>query len=156
MAMKFLCDHMLGTLAKWLRLLGHDTTYPRPLGDVELGAMAQHEGRALLTRDRELASRVRGAYRVESDDLDQQLIDVVRTFRLDLARAMTRCSVCNGELDAVTKSEANGRVPDGVLARQDEFWQCGSCGRLYWHGSHWDNVMLRLRKLESSSKGELI
>ena len=25
--MKFFCDHMLGTLAKWLRIYGFDTTY---------------------------------------------------------------------------------------------------------------------------------
>ncbi len=145
--MKFLCDHMLGSLAKWLRLLGHDTAYPGPLDDVELGAMAQDEDRVLLTRDRELSRRVRGAHRVQSDDLEEQLLDVVRRFGLDLAESMTRCSVCNGELEPVRKSLVKGRVPDGVYSRQEEFWRCTSCGRFYWHGSHWDNVMARVRDL---------
>jgi len=147
MAVKFLCDHMLGTLAKWLRLLGQDTGYPGPLGDVELGAIAQDEGRVLLTRDRELAQRVSGAYRVKSDELEEQLLDVARRFRLDLEGSMTRCSVCNGELESVRKTQVKDRVPDGVYARQEEFWRCVSCGRFYWHGSHWDNVMVRLRRL---------
>ena len=38
--MKFLCDHMLGTLAKWLRFLGNDVVYPSPIDDNELIAMA--------------------------------------------------------------------------------------------------------------------
>ena len=145
--MKFLCDHMLGSLAKWLRLLGYDTAYPEPMGDIELGARAQHEGRILLTRDRELARRVLGGYRVESDDLEEQLLDVARRFRLDLEGSTTRCSVCNGELESVGKAGVKGRVPDGVYGRQEEFWRCASCGRLYWHGSHWDNVRVRLRRL---------
>lgn len=152
--MKFLCDHMLGSLAKWLRLLGHDTTYPRPLGDVELGAIAQDEGRALLTRDRELAQRVSGAYRVKSDELEEQLLDVARRFRLDLEESMTRCSVCNAELESVRKTQVKGRVPDGVYARQEEFWRCASCGRFYWHGSHWDNVTVRLRRLGAAGAQE--
>lgn len=145
--MKFVCDHMLGSLAKWLRLLGHDTLYPGPLDDVELGAMAQHEGRVLLTRDRELADRVRGAYRVRSDDLEEQLLDVAGRFRLELEESLSRCSVCNAELEALEKGQARGRVPDGVFERQEAFWRCPSCARIYWHGSHWDNVVARVRDL---------
>jgi len=148
--MKFLCDHMLGSLAKWLRLLGHDTAYPGPMGDIELGALAQDEGRVLLTRDRELARRVSGAYRVKSDDLEQQLLDVTRRFRLDLEASTTRCSACNVELVSIGKDQVKGRVPDGVYGRQEEFWRCASCGRLYWHGSHWDNVRARLRRLAAA------
>ncbi len=145
--MRFLCDHMLGSLAKWLRLLGHDTVYPGPLGDVEIGAMAQHEGRILLTRDRELAQRVRNAYRIRSDDLEEQLLEVVRAFHLEPVESLTRCSVCNGELEDIPRQAAKGHVPDGVYERQPEFWQCPSCGRFYWHGSHWDNVIGRVREL---------
>ena len=150
--MKFLCDHMLGSLAKWLRLLGYDTASPGPLSDVELGAMAQHEGRSLLTRDRELARRVRGAYRIMSDDLEEQLLDVARTFSLELEESMTRCSVCNAELEAVPKSKAKGQVPDGVYSRQRAFWRCASCGRFYWQGSHWDDVMARARDLAARAR----
>ena len=150
--MKFLCDHMLGSLARWLRLLGHDTAYPGPLSDVEIGAMAQHEGRVLLTRDRELAQRVRGAHRIRSDGLEEQLLDVARAFHLDLGESMTRCSVCNAELEAVRKSAAKGRVPSGVYSRQREFWRCLSCGRFYWHGSHWDNVIGRVRNLAARAR----
>ena len=76
--MRFLCDHMLGTLAKWLRFLGYDTAYPGPLGDNEMGTLATGEGRVLLTRDKELSSRIPSAVYVGSDDPDEQLLQVAR------------------------------------------------------------------------------
>ncbi len=147
--MKFLCDHMLGTLAKWLRFLGHDAAYPGPIDDRELEAMADREGRVLLTRDRELGARVKGALSVVSDDLDEQLLQVLRAFDLEANIAVTRCSVCNAPLREASVEEARGKVPEKVLERQREFWHCDTCGRFYWQGSHWDHMTERVRTLKA-------
>ena len=112
--MKFLCDHMLGTLAKWLRFLGYDTAYPGPLDDNALKALAAEEDRVLLTRDHELSGRVAGALFVDSDDLDTQFAQVVRAFGLTAKDAMSRCSVCNVLIQAIPKEQAEGHVPPGV------------------------------------------
>jgi len=147
--MKFLCDHMLGTLAKWLRFLGHDAAYPGPIDDRELEALAGREGRVLLTRDRELAARVPGSVSVLSDDLDGQLLQVLQAFDLKADIALTRCSVCNAPLREASVEEARGSVPEKVLERQREFWHCDACGRFYWQGSHWDNMTERVRNLKA-------
>ncbi len=47
--MKFLLDAMLGTLARWLRMMGHDVAYSTKLGDDELQRLAKAETRVLLT-----------------------------------------------------------------------------------------------------------
>ena len=47
---RFLVDSMLGTLAKWLRILGYDTEYDACLNDNKLVRLARGEGRILLTR----------------------------------------------------------------------------------------------------------
>ncbi|MCK4436273.1 DUF5615 family PIN-like protein, partial [Candidatus Bathyarchaeota archaeon] len=52
--MRFLADSMLGKLTRWLRMLGHDTTYANHLDDKTLAKMAKAEERVLLTRDLEL------------------------------------------------------------------------------------------------------
>ena len=52
--MRYVCDAMLGRLARWLRLLGHDTLYA-DVGDEELLRLG--ETRRLLSRDIELARR---------------------------------------------------------------------------------------------------
>jgi len=143
--MKFLCDHMLGTLAKWLRFLGYDTAYPGPLEDGALKALAAEEERVLLTRDKELSGRAPGAVYVASDDLDAQFAQVVRAFGLTAKEAMSRCSVCNAQIEAIPKEEARGHVPPGVYDRHREFWRCRQCGRTYWPGSHFDRVIAKLK-----------
>ena len=55
--MKFLADSMLGKLARWLRMLGHDVTYNVELDDNVLLEVAKKENRVLLTRDLELYQR---------------------------------------------------------------------------------------------------
>ena len=142
---KFLCDHMLGTLARWLRFLGYDTAYPKTLSDNELKALAAAEGRVLLTRDRELSARVSDGMFLVSDDPDEQLLAVVQRFRLTDENALTRCSVCNASIHRVPKDEARDRVPDGVHDRQDEFWRCEQCGRFYWQGSHFERLRAKVR-----------
>jgi len=149
--MRFLCDHMLGTLAKWLRFLGYDTAYPEALDDTGLKSLALREERVLLTRDRELSGRVPGSAYVESDDPDEQLVQVARAFRLTAESALTRCSVCNVPIEAVAKEEVRDRVPPGVYDRQREFSRCHRCGRLYWQGSHFDHVLTKVRDVAAKA-----
>ncbi len=146
--MKLLCDHMLGTLAKWLRFMGYDTAYPGPLDDTELLVQAEEEGRILLTRDKELAARSPGAIRVRSDDLEEQIREVAERLRLEVVDPLSRCSLCNVLLVAVSRNEATDLVPAGVRARHDTFWRCPSCGRVYWQGTHWVRMVERLNHLD--------
>ena len=56
--MKLLCDHMLGSLAKWLRIFGFDTLYPdATTNDDEVLHIAKAEKRLLISRDKELITR---------------------------------------------------------------------------------------------------
>jgi hypothetical protein len=149
--MKFLCDHMLGTLARWLRFLGYDTAYPEALDDGEVKDLAIREARTLLTRDKELSSRVPGAHYVESDDPDEQLVQVARTFHLTAQEALSRCSVCNVVIDPLPKDAAKEHVPQGVYDRHSEFWRCRQCGRFYWKGSHFDHVLTKVREVAAKA-----
>lgn len=148
----FVCDHMLGSLAKWLRLLGYDTLYPGPLDDRELAAKAYDERRVLLTRDKDLAARVRGSVFVASDDLDEQLKAVVTSLHLGLSNPLSLCSVCNAAIVEVGREEVKDLVPPAVHEIQKEFWKCPSCSRVYWRGTHWDDMLRRIRKIEGESQ----
>ncbi len=55
---RFAVDEMLGTLARWLRVMGYDAVYEKDHNDDEIVDIAKREGRILLTRDRELAARM--------------------------------------------------------------------------------------------------
>ncbi len=145
--MKLLCDHMLGSLARWLRFMGYDTAYPSAKADNELIAMARAEDRILLTRDKELAGRCPGAIPIRSDVLEEQIREVAALVPLRLVDPLSRCSLCNVVIEAVSSEEVQGLVPEGVLSRHEEFWRCPQCGRVYWQGSHWDKMVERLNSL---------
>lgn len=149
--MKLLCDHMLGSLARWLRFMGYDTAYPEPGPDRALVERARTEGRVLLTRDKELAARVPGAVQVRSDNLDEQIREVAGVLQLRLLDPLSRCSICNEILMPVPLQEVTGIVPEGVRSRHHEFWRCPSCKRVYWQGSHWDRMVERLNGLNLPS-----
>ncbi|MEE9152304.1 MAG: Mut7-C RNAse domain-containing protein [Thermoplasmata archaeon] len=147
--MKFLADHMHGSLTRWLRFFGFDTAYPQVLPDEKLIAIAKREGRILLTRDKDLA-RVKGieALYIESTDLEEQLVQVIARFNLKITKAFSRCSICNSILTKVKKTHVKGKVPEKVYAWQDEFWKCEKCDKYYWQGTHFKGIKDKLDELK--------
>ncbi|MFO8132906.1 MAG: Mut7-C RNAse domain-containing protein [Thermoplasmatota archaeon] len=147
--MRFLCDQMLGTLAKWLRILGHDTVYARDGDDDSLLEQAAAEGRVLLTRDRELAERAADAVLIESTELEEQLRRVVAATGIEIREhaMLSRCTVCNTPVVQVEKSKVKEEVPAHAYEAHESFWTCPGCGRVYWKGTHWDDMRRFVRQL---------
>jgi len=143
---RFVVDGMLGSLARWLRILGYDTDYVNQRDDPELVRIARAENRVLLTRDRELAGR-RGVQvlLVESQLLDEQLAQVTAAYPLPSESPQGRCPVCNAALIQVLPENVADRVPPYVLRKHQSFQHCPGCGRVYWRGSHWRNMQARLK-----------
>jgi len=145
---KLICDHMLGSLARWLRFMGHDTAYPKAMDDRDLIRKAREEDRVLLTRDKELAARFAGAIVVRSDVLEAQIREVASALPLRVLDPLSRCSVCNTPIEPASLEAVRDLVPEGVLARERAFWRCPTCGKVYWQGSHWDKMIERLNSLD--------
>jgi uncharacterized protein with PIN domain len=139
---------MLGTLAKWLRILGYDTLFDASLNDHQLVRLARAENRVLLTRDRELARR-RGlhALLVAGEHLDDQVRQVLAELNLAPDRAFSRCPVCNQPLEAIDRETAQARVPVYVVQTHDSFSCCPACQRVYWRGTHWQQMDEHLKNL---------
>ncbi|MEM4516988.1 MAG: Mut7-C RNAse domain-containing protein, partial [Desulfurococcaceae archaeon] len=51
---RFIVDTMLGTVARWLRILGYDTVYDKSAEDWQIIRRAELEKRIIVTRDRGL------------------------------------------------------------------------------------------------------
>ncbi len=149
---------MQGSLARKLRIFGFDTLYFRGGGDPELEGIARRERRLILTSDKALFAHAQGrglrAVLVEGRTDRAWLVSVLRQVGPEMNALMgkggaSRCAVCNGELEVISKNEAEMKgVPAKVLARHRLFFRCSSCSRLYWRGRHWD----RLRRISSSVK----
>lgn len=143
---RFVADHMLGSLARWLRIMGYDTVYDKSLDDPGIANLARAESRFILTRDRELAKEP-GALMIEADDLDLQLKAIAEKYGLKFHDDLIRCSACNGDLADLDKAQAKESVPEGAFENNDKFWKCSKCGKVYWKGTHWHGIMDRFRKL---------
>jgi uncharacterized protein with PIN domain len=145
--LRLLADGMLGKLARWLRLLGYDTAYENDAADNELARRARAEGRILLTRDRELSAR-RGlrALLIQSETLEEQVREVQEALGPPPNSPLSRCPVCNTDLEPVSPSELVGRLPPYVLRTQHRFRRCSGCGRVYWPGTHLDSMRRQIDK----------
>jgi uncharacterized protein with PIN domain len=161
---KFVVDGMLGRLARWLRLTGHDVAYANESPfvtqqDEALMEKAEKEGAILITSDKGLYRRARRrglrAVLIQAGDLLGQLVEVSRAVpELEIDLENSRCPVCNGELEEVNREEVRGAVPDTVFEAHEIFWRCVSCGKIYWEGSHWKRILetleeFRRRKVEA-------
>jgi uncharacterized protein len=141
---------MLGRLARWLRILGHDVVYFHRVEDSDLIDLAAREDRILLTRDTRLVQRkaARGALLIHSHLLEDQLRQLVRWNRQALLapQLCRRCLKCNEATVPMEKSSLRGRVPAYVFETQVRFMACPSCGRIYWRATHVKDMLRRLRQ----------
>jgi uncharacterized protein with PIN domain len=136
---------MCGGLARWLRLLGVDTTYTRDIRDAELVRHAAAEGRTVVSSDHKLFERrvfttgeLKGVRLPVGLELREQVRFVVD--RLKLRPAFPRCTMCNGELYPVQRAEVSDVVPARSLIWAREFYRCEGCGHIFWEGSHWRRI----------------
>ena len=157
---RFVADVHLGTLARNLRLLGFDTIWERDLADETIIDIASREHRIILTRDIGILKngRVTHGYWLRATDPTAQLEELIAA--LDLAGsidAYTRCMECNGELDAISRTDAARSVPLQVFIVYREFKRCRNCGRTYWRGSHLrrlDRIVSRAKSATRSKRQE--
>jgi len=143
---KFIADVMVGKLARWMRVLGFDVLYSNSLSDDEIIRLAEAESRIVLTRDRGLAARRMHVPHllVESDNYKDQLQQVLGAFGLSEFKIFSRCLECNTPLEEVDRETVFEKVPHFVYLTQKRFALCPSCGRVYWHGTHADQMLKRL------------
>jgi len=140
---RFVADVHLGRLAAYLRMLGFDTLFPEDYRDEELARISSEEGRILLTRDRGLLKRsiVKRGYFVRATDPWEQLEELIKRFDLfDLLAKVQRCTGCNGLLQDVAKADVADRLLPSTLQYYNEFRQCEDCGKVYWRGSHYEQI----------------
>jgi uncharacterized protein with PIN domain len=148
--LRFAVDFMAGRLARWLRILGFDTLYFGRPADAEMMRTALAEGRIVVTRNRSLTGTERPAVVVlDSQSYEDQLDELNGRFTLPGdTRPFTRCSLCNASLVDLPRAKARGQVPPFIFETHAEFGYCPGCARVYWRGSHWDEMRRLIARLE--------
>jgi len=144
----FIVDAMLGKLATWLRLTGHDTFYSTKLHDDDTMRIALEQKRVLLTSDATLARRAKEAgveVMLVRGSVDEEVASVFLQYEIkpEADPAKSRCTKCNGELVHITKDEKKqieDLIPERTYNYYEEFWFCKYCKSVFFHGGQWINI----------------
>ena len=143
-------DRNLGKLTKWLRTLGYDTACHTGNIDRNFLRRGAKEGRIVLTRRRDMAGRsfLGRMFIVCSDRVSDQLSEVIEECSLkpDPEKFLTICLACNENLEDIPKMDVESRVPPYVFQTQENFRICPQCEKIFWPGTHKDNVLLYIRR----------
>lgn len=137
--MKFLVTDECARLARWLRLMGHDTALlpAHPLSALYRAAYA--ESRTIITRTQRVRpSRLFRVVQLRPGTLAAHLRQLVREIplRVDAASLLSRCDRCNALVEPIDTSLARAQVPPYVFQTQSAFHRCPACGRIYWAATH--------------------
>jgi uncharacterized protein with PIN domain len=154
----FIVDAMLGKLATWLRLTGHDAFYSTKVHDDELLRIALDQDRVLLTSDAILARRAEDAgaeFMLVRGSVDEEVASVFSRFGIkpEIDPSKSRCTKCNGELTHIIdedKERIKELVPDQTFNHYDEFWLCRYCKSVFFQGGQWTNIeeyMVRISEM---------
>ncbi|MFO7916140.1 MAG: Mut7-C RNAse domain-containing protein [Candidatus Krumholzibacteriales bacterium] len=148
---KFLFDRMLGSLCRRMRLLGFDS---RLNPESETGRFllnAEAEGRLAVTLSvRESDRPGKEPLILRSRDLTGQILELLSHFpEPPPFKPFTRCLDCNRELSEISAEEARGRLPDRIPEIFSDFMECPECGKAYWKGSHYEDMLDEVRRIEA-------
>ena len=149
---KFILDVHLGTLAKYLRMLGFDTLYRNNLEDQEIIDLSIAEQRIILTRDLFILKngRVTHGYFVRETTPGKQLPEIVNRFDLSKqTMPFSRCMACNGLIEKVDKESVEEILQPNTRKTFHDFFQCRDCKKVYWKGSHWEKMAERVQLVVS-------
>jgi len=151
---KFILTKELGRLAKWLRILGFDTSYYNQDKLSSLIIQALRDERIILTRNQRLP-QARGLkiVLIKNEKIKKQVEEVLKTLKIVLEPEMmfSRCILCNAKLADIAKDKVKDKVPEYVFKTQEDFVTCPKCQRIYWQGTHWGNVQKTLEEIKWNS-----
>ncbi|MEW6604403.1 MAG: Mut7-C RNAse domain-containing protein [Thermoproteota archaeon] len=157
-APSFVADAMLGSVARKLRIFGFDTLYFPHTHDDEILKIGIEQNRVILTADKELFKRVvkagaDGVLVSGAGDIEDLVHILAKNgvTSVSLDGIDSRCSMCNGLLEAKTPEQVRDSLPGRVAELQSEFYRCASCGKVYWEGGH----LRRIRTLAKSVDSKL-
>lgn len=149
MKVKFIADVHLGKLARLLRMLGFDTVYKNDFSLDELLKIGEDQNRILLSRNASLLkTHTDRSFVVSDENPFVQIKQVIQHFNLkEQLHPFSRCIVCNGVLEAVSKESVANLLQKNTAIYFQEFWKCCDCKRIYWKGSHFEKMLATIQTI---------
>jgi uncharacterized protein with PIN domain len=76
-----------------------------------------------------------------------QVKEIITRFNLsNKIKPFTRCLECNGKISPVAKAKIINALPADTKRYYKKFYQCSNCGKIYWQGSHYKNMLKNISR----------
>lgn len=146
--MDFVCDTMLGSLSKWLRLLGIKTIYNPQSNSKENFLTARRENSIFLTKNTHYMNYDRTLFLFSDSIVDQikEINDCYENFSKHI-KTFSLCSDCGSCLSDISKENIKEKIPVYVYYKFDNYKICSKCNKIYWKGSHYKKILHLLRNI---------
>jgi len=150
---KLILDVQLGSLTKYMRMLGFDSAYKNSYSENEIIILSINERRTILTKDRNILKRndVAHGYWIRNIKIIDQVKEVTRRFQLNnLIQPFSRCMKCNIQLIQTEKENIIDRLEENTRNLFEKFFICPSCSQIYWKGSHYQKMLDTINDIRES------
>lgn len=146
----FILDVHIGKLARLLRMAGFDALYRNNFEDSEIISTALSEKRIILTKDRGILKNrsVTHGYWVRENEPVKQFHEIIKRFDLiNQVKPFSRCIECNMCIERIDKEKVLYRLKPRTAKYFEEFYYCAGCDRVYWKGSHYNQMKKKIEKI---------
>ncbi|MCG3220667.1 MAG: hypothetical protein H7641_04740 [Candidatus Heimdallarchaeota archaeon] len=156
--LRFYADSMLGKLSRFLRFFGFSTLYRSEETVETMIKTAQKNDIIVLSQSKLVIDKCQKqnvrAYSMPTSGIEEQLKILKTELEIEFAVPPKEmlCSLCNGKISKKEKEEIVDKIPKGTALHYDDFWQCNECDKIYWLGSHWEDIK---RIIERVEKGKI-
>ena len=153
-SIKFIADVNVIRLGRLLIMMGFDVCYSSSYSDSEIVKIAEAECRIVLTRDTNLLKRRKIVFAklIQANLPYDQLVEIINFFGLQKSISFfSRCTACNIKLVAIAKKNVIHLLEPKTKQYFDTFFQCPLCKKVFWKGSHYDNIQKKISSLGIST-----
>ncbi|MCD4820408.1 MAG: Mut7-C RNAse domain-containing protein [Candidatus Cloacimonetes bacterium] len=146
---KFLLSENLNRLARYLRMMGYDAVVYKSISFSNKIRLVNKDRRIYLTRSpKESKSNQKfNRFLIKSVKIDEQLKEIKKYITFPNDFLFSRCIECNKLLYQIDKGKISNLVPEYILQNHNDFLVCRKCGKIYWKGTHYQDMMKKLSEL---------
>ncbi len=132
-----------------LRLLGYDAAIYASISFDNMIRLANKERRIILTRSHKQASSSQKFSRIhiKSESRKEQITEIIDFITMNKNLLFTRCLKCNRSLNSLNKEKIKDLVPSYIYETHNEFKICRKCGKVFWHGTHYTDMLNILNEI---------
>jgi len=151
---KFLITENLNRMAKWLRILGYDTALYKSISFSNMNRVARKDRRVILTRDRKhlKMAQENKIILIRSIHHLKQLKEIKSILTFEEKYLFSRCIHCNKLLYEISGRNIKELIPEFIYKNHNEFRICRKCGKIYWRGSHYKEMLNKLEIIFKSDR----